>query len=227
MLTPPTVVNPLTVSVSRSGKKRLNLDLRQVKTHVRKQKIEFEDIRTASHFFLSQDNFMLKFDLKSVYHQIDILEDHRKFLGFSWFFSDQKIPRDFVFTVLPFGLSSAHYIFTKLVRELVKFLRLHAIRATVYLDDGLVSVKDYSKCLNSSMFVRNTLYSATFLPSQAKSVWQSTQKLVWLDYDIGLLNHLISILVKRVKSALDATNRLLASRPITTARILAQFLPAR
>ena len=85
---------------------------------------------------------MFKFDLKSGYHQIDILENHQKFLGFSWVFPDQKIPRYFVFTVLPFRLCSAPYIFTKLVREFVKFLRLHAIRVTVYLDDGLVSGKE-------------------------------------------------------------------------------------
>ena len=38
---------------------------------------------------------------------IDIAEEHRKYLGFSW----QK--RYYVFTVLPFGLSTACYIFYK------------------------------------------------------------------------------------------------------------------
>ena len=40
----PTVVNPLTVSIQKSGKKRLILDLREVNKHVmRKQKISLED----------------------------------------------------------------------------------------------------------------------------------------------------------------------------------------
>ena len=76
---------------------------------------------------------------------------------------------------------------------------------------------------NSSIFVRNTLYSAGFLPNEAKSVGQPTPKLVWLGYDIDLLNHLVSIPVKRISSALDAANKLLVSYSMTTPRILTQF----
>ena len=95
----------------------------------------------------------------------------------------------------------------------------------MYLDDGLVSAKpkDYSTCLNSSIFVRNTLYSAGFLPNEAKSVGQPTPKLVWLGYDINLLNHLVFIPVKRISNPLDAANKLLVSYSMTTPRILAQF----
>ena len=56
------------------------------------------------------------------------------FLGFSWVVNGVR--KFFVFTVLPFGLSSAPYIFTKVVRVLVRYWRSHAVRITVYLDDG-------------------------------------------------------------------------------------------
>ena len=42
----------------------------------------------------------------------------------------------FMFTVLPFSLSSEPYIFTKLLRPLVKHWRSQGIRAVFYLDDG-------------------------------------------------------------------------------------------
>ena len=51
--------------------------------HIWKEKFKFEDIRNAS-IYLPTDYFMLKFDLKSSYHHIDILDDHQTFLGFSW-----------------------------------------------------------------------------------------------------------------------------------------------
>ena len=38
-----------------------------------------------------------------------------------------------MFTVLPFGLSSAPFIFTNVVRPLVRYWRSHAVRITVYL----------------------------------------------------------------------------------------------
>ena len=40
-------VNPLSVAVQSSGKKRLILDLRFVNKHVWKQKVKFEDLRVA------------------------------------------------------------------------------------------------------------------------------------------------------------------------------------
>ena len=80
---PPHVINPLSVSIQSCGKKRLILDLRHVNKHIWKEKFKFEDIRNAC-VYLPSDHFMFKFDLKSGYHHIDILQDHQTFLGFSW-----------------------------------------------------------------------------------------------------------------------------------------------
>ena len=115
---PPQVVNPLSVSIQSRSKKRLILDLRHANKHIWKEK--FEDIRNAC-VYLPFDHFMFKFDLKSGYHHIDILQEHQTFLGFSWVVSGVR--KFFVFTVLPFGLSSAPYIFTKVVRVLVRYWR--------------------------------------------------------------------------------------------------------
>ena len=55
---------------------------------------------------------MITFDLKSGYHHIEIHPDHLRFLGFAWKFPGEASIQYFVFTVLPFRLSSAPYIFT-------------------------------------------------------------------------------------------------------------------
>ena len=55
------------------------------------------------------------FNLKSGYHHIDIFPDHCKYLSFAWDFGQGKLY--FSFLVLPFGLSSAPYIFTKCIRS--------------------------------------------------------------------------------------------------------------
>lgn len=78
---PPFVVNPLTVSVNRNGKKRLVLDLRHVNLHVYKQKVKFEDLNCLKNF-LKKGGFLINFDLKSGYHHLDIFEPHQKYLGF-------------------------------------------------------------------------------------------------------------------------------------------------
>ena len=71
----PTVVNPLSVSIQNSGKKRLNLDLRAVNKHVLKQSVKFEDLRTAMQIF-DKGHYLFKFDIHSAYHYIDIYEPH-------------------------------------------------------------------------------------------------------------------------------------------------------
>ena len=114
--TPPHVVYPLSVSIQSTGKKRLILDLRHVNFHVWKEKFKFEDIRMARNY-LPYDQFMFKFYLKSGYHHLDILQEHQTFLGISWVING--IRKYFVFIVVPFGLSSAPYIFSKVVRVLV------------------------------------------------------------------------------------------------------------
>ncbi len=131
----PSIVNPLSVSIQSSGKKRLILDLRHVNKYVYKQKFKCEDIKSIIQLF-DKGFYMFKFDLKSAFHHIEINEGHRKFLSFAWDFGRSGI-RYFQFCVLPFGLSSAPFVFTKLLKPLTTVCRKQGIPIAVYLDDGL------------------------------------------------------------------------------------------
>ena len=48
---PPTAINPLSVSIQASGKKRLILDLRYVNQHLSKTCFKYEDWKTALAYF--------------------------------------------------------------------------------------------------------------------------------------------------------------------------------
>lgn len=114
----PLCTNPLSVSVNSSGKERLILDLRHVNQFIHKFKVKFESMNGALDF-CKQGNLMFKFDLCSGYYHVNIHEDYQKFLGFSWEVDGRQ--RFFVYTVMAFGLSSAPFLFTKLLRPLVKY----------------------------------------------------------------------------------------------------------
>ena len=156
----PHVINPLSVAINSSGKKRLILDLHEVNLHV-------------MHYFHKGD-FMFKFDLKSGYHHIDIAEWCQTFLGFAW----QE--RFYVFTVLPFGLSSAPYIFTKCLRPMVRFWREHGVNIVLYLDDGWCSNRSLESCSRDAQFVYDSLKRAGFVVSMEKSILEPTTSLNWL-----------------------------------------------
>ena len=106
--------NPLTVA--DKGKLRLVLDLRHINTYLVLKKFKYEDLKIVAEIF-EQHDYFIRFDLTSGYHHIDIHPEHQQFLGFHWVFNG-NVHRHFCFTVLPFGLASAGYVFTKMLRPL-------------------------------------------------------------------------------------------------------------
>lgn len=212
----PYLVNPLSVSVNKLGKKRLILDLSCMNNYVWKQKIKFEDFKVALQYFL-KDCYMGKFDLKSGYHHIDICSLHQTFLGFSW------KERFYCFTVLPFGLSSAPYIFTKCLRPLVKYWRSCLINIVVYLDDGWFISDTFENCQSDSDFLLDSISRAGFLLNTEKSIFDPIQSLEWLGLIWNSRDFTLSIPDRRVSDLLDVITDLTNCLPNVTARKLAKF----
>ena len=121
------------MSVNSTGKQRLILDLRHVNKYVEKQKFKFEGVPEALQYVI-KNGFMFRYDLTSGYHHVQVHVEHQTFLGFAWTFNDTV--RHFVFRVLPFGLSTAGHVFSKVLRPLVKHWRSKGHRIIMYLDDG-------------------------------------------------------------------------------------------
>ena len=144
----PYVVNPLSVATNKSGKKRLILDLRVLNKFVKKQKFKFEDWKLAIQF-CKEDSYLYKFDLRSGYHHFDICPQQQTYLGFSW------NGKYFCFTVLVFDLSSSPYLFTKCLREMVKYWRKNAIKIVLYLDDGFGMSDSFEECQKDFFLLSN------------------------------------------------------------------------
>ena len=106
----PHVVTPLTVAFNRKGKPRLVLDCRHINSQLCTFKFKYEDVSVARQMFNAGD-FVFVFDLKSAYHSIEIFRLHSTYLGFAWK-TDGKTDY-FVYRVLPFGISTAGFIFSK------------------------------------------------------------------------------------------------------------------
>ena len=214
----PFICSPLSV-VDVPNKKRLVINLRHLNSFLWKQTFKYEDLRTALLLFEKGDQ-AFTFDLKSGYHHVDIHPSCWKYLGFSW--EIEGVRTYFVFKVLPFGLSSACYFFTKLLRPLVKFWRGHGLRIVVYLDDGICSVQA-DKAVSTSQFIQNTLEQAGFVAHPAKCQWTPSYQVSWLGFDIDLL--IGAITVPRLK--VEAIQSLIASaleQVVVTARFLASIV---
>ena len=72
--------------------------------------------------------------------------------------------------------------FTKVLRPLIRYWRLQAIRIVVYLDDGLGVYPTFPDCYSQSMAVKLDLSQAGFVANSFKSIWVPVQSLRWLGY---------------------------------------------
>jgi len=109
---------------------------------------------------------------------VEISQDHQTFLGFCQGSADSNNEVLYVFTILPFGLSSAPYIFTKPLKPLEtleKHWRIQGTCIAVFLDDGWAIVEDKEGCLVKAQSVRQDLYSAVFVINEEKLVWEPSQ----------------------------------------------------
>ena len=199
---PPYCVNPLTVAVGK--KLRLVIDLRHVNNYLVKPIFKYEDLRSLSQV-LDEGHWFFSWDLKSGYHHVDICLDHQKYLGFAWPFSG--VVRYFSFTVLPFGLSSACFCFTKLMRPLVRRWRSMGHNSFIYLDDGFGSRPDKCSAVAASLIQRKELSSSGLLCNEEKSHWDPVQIGEWLGFVIDTILMCFRIPEKKVlklKGLLDS-----------------------
>ena len=120
----------------------------------------------------------LLFDIKSGYHHIEIFESDEEFLGFSWVL--EGVTMYFKFTVLLFGLSVGPYIFSEVMRPLVRYRCSKAVSIVVYLDDGISAAQSFSKCEEHSLLVRSDLFKSGFVPNKCKCQWVPVQVICWL-----------------------------------------------
>ena len=110
---------------------------------------EYEDLVAMTLF--EPGEWMFSFDFKSGYHHIDVAPHQLTYLGFVW---EGKI---FTFAVLPFGLLSASYVFTTMMRPLVRLWRSQGLKSVVYIDDGICAAPCGTEALGASRWVRETV----------------------------------------------------------------------
>lgn len=187
------------------------LDLSLLNKSIRKDKIKFEDWKTAIQYF-QKDAYLYKFDLSSGYFHIDICPQQHTFLGFAW---QEQFYR---FTVLVFGICTGPYNFTKCLRPLVKYWRENGINVVLYLDDGFGMCLDKTQCIYESKFVKQSLIGAGFLINEEKSVFDPVQCLEWLGIIWNSTEFCLQISDRRISDFTWVLNEF----PHISARTLAQ-----
>ena len=108
-------------------------------------------------------------------------------------------------------LVPAPYLFTRLLKPLVKKWRTEGKSIVVFLEDGLGAAADYTKARISSLSVHADLLKSWFVPNEEKSLWEPAQVITWLGTVIETSQCIISATDTRIQSLLDVLSVLLDS----------------
>ena len=150
--------------------------------------------------FLKQGCWLVKFDVHSAYHHIDIFGPHTDFLGFS--LESREGLKFFKFLVLPFGITTAPFLFNKVTRPLVKKWRSKGKQVVTYLDDGLLVGNSYEETVLIAREVKQDLLCSGFVPKVEKCSWEPSQDIKWLGLALDTKEMRIVIPDKRINKAL-------------------------
>lgn len=107
--------------------------------------------------------YMATLDLEDAYLLVPIAEDHRHFLRFQW----RNITYEF--SALFFGLFTAPYIFTKILRPVVAFLHRRNYQSCIYLDDFILFGSSFNECETNVRTTIDLLQSLGFRINYIKS----------------------------------------------------------
>ena len=141
-----------------------------------------EDTRTVIKL-MTRNCFMATLDLEDAYLTVPVRQNSRKYLRFV--FQGNL----YQFRALPFGLCISPYIFTKIVKTIIAYLRSRGFLSVVYLDDWWIVGETSSLCQKNVDQTINLLKQLGFLINYRKSnlIPSVTCKFLGLIFDSGNL----------------------------------------
>lgn len=134
---------------------------------------------------LHQGDWVTSLDLKDAYFHILIHPRSRRYLRFLF----EGVV--YQFRALPFGLCTAPYVFTRVVKSVLRYIHQRGVRLHAYLDDWLQPARSQELAWTHMQVVLQETLRLGFIPNWEKSELVPTQHFVFLgarcDLSLGLI----------------------------------------
>ncbi|KAJ1208810.1 hypothetical protein NDU88_004193 [Pleurodeles waltl] len=149
------------------------LDLRDLNYFLKKEKFKMITLAQVLSA-LDPGDWMVALDLQDAYFYIPILHAHRLYLRFV------VGHEHFQFTVLPFGLTSAPQVFTKVMAVVAAHLCRLGVSVIPYLDDWLLKAPSPLTVVSHLQTTANLLHQLRFTINVPKSHLTPSQMLPFI-----------------------------------------------
>ena len=172
---------------------RVILNLKVLNHYIYKSKFKLEGYDVIINM-LRQHDYMISIDLKDAFLMFSMHCQFHKYLCFEW------LGVRYCYTCMPFGLTSAPRIFTKVLKSVLVFLRGRGLRITAWFDDLILLADSVSLLLEHLYFTRLILRSLGFLVNEAKSSLVPSQTLLHLGYNWDSASLTLSVPEDKVRN---------------------------
>ncbi|KAL6723688.1 hypothetical protein Aduo_018665 [Ancylostoma duodenale] len=164
-----------------------------------------------------QGDYCTKVGMTDSYFGVNIAEELRPYLVFFW---DNEV---FWCTCLPFGLATAPYVYTKIMRVVAEHFRSLGTRVIFYLDDWAFFAKTPELLRKQLRYALEVFAKLALHVNMEKSVIGPTQELEFLGLILDTRLRTLSIPESKINKSKEDAESLLRPAAIT-ARELSQFL---
>lgn len=199
---------------------RFILNLKRLNEFITAPHFKLEDFRAVKNIIFF-NSFMASVDLRDAYFVIPVYKGYRKYLRFV--FEDQL----YEFTCIPFGLCTAPFLFTKIMKLVIRHLRSKGFLSISYLDDFLLLGSSEEECLKNVMVTTSLLEYLGFIINYKKSNLMPNRKSKFLGFTFDsqkLKMELPSDKKDRVLESINSFRKLKFCRIRTFARLLGQLV---
>lgn len=159
-----------------NGEKRFILNLKKLNKFLFPPHFKLEDRKTVSRIIF-KGAFMASLDLQDAFFLIPVAKQYRKYLRFQ--FKGQL----YEFCCVPFGLCTAPYVFTKLLKPVTEYLRSRSLLSVIYLDDFLLISKSKEKCSKNVRITIDVLENLGFIVNKEKSTLEPSKQIKFLGFN--------------------------------------------
>ena len=142
----------------KSGGWRPVIDLSRLNCHIITPHFKMETLDSVR-LALRKNDWAISLDLTDAYFHILIYCKSRKYLRFHF------MEKTYQFRALPFGLSPAHYAFSRVVKAMVKHCRHIGVCLHAYLADWLQPSQSQVISLTHRELLLQTFFTLGFVPN--------------------------------------------------------------
>ncbi len=203
----------LFVVPKKNGKLRPVLDLSSLNTHIVVEHFRMETTRSIRQG-IKVDDWAVSIDLQDAYLHVPICQASRRYLRFV---SEGKV---YQFKVLPFGISTAPKVFTKLMLVVAAAARVRGVALFHYLDDWLLRHRSPERLLLDLNIVRGLMHRLGLIPNLEKSELTPAQDFCYVGMNFVTNRDLVRVPADRIKSILCLVFRILDRTCLTAKEFL-------